>query len=84
MITKSNIDCKNNTGAGYWLLILADGILYQCISVIYTFTEESYCAAGTKAVYFRLCRQETQSIMEEVQEGTDSLTYLLALAFFLW
>lgn len=67
------------------LLILADteyvDILYQCISATYTFTEESYCADSTKAVYFCLCRQETKSIMEEVQEGRHSLTYLLALAF---
>lgn len=45
-------------------------------------SEESHCADGTKAIYFYLCRQETERIMEEVQEGRDSLTYLLALAFF--
>lgn len=64
------------------MLILPADILYQCVSATYIFTEESYCVDSTKAVYFGLCRQETRRIMKEVREGRDSLTDLLALAFF--
>lgn len=71
-----------NRRARSWLLIFAAYILHPCSSATYAVREESYCADSTKAVYSGLCLQETKSIMEEAQEGRDSLTYLLALAFF--